>query len=110
MVSQRSARNMLTREVSFKRCAAYPPSALPHVQHYTSATVRRTTAASGPNIPRLALFPFPDLHISPFPSDNIGTVFSLKLQQHASKNRNHETYCHFFFLRAPFIHLVHLKT
>lgn len=31
MVSQRCAHSMLTREVLFKRCAARPPSALPHV-------------------------------------------------------------------------------
>lgn len=109
MASQRCAHSLLTWEVLFKRCTACPPSALPHVQHYTSANVRSIAAVSGPNIPRLAHFPFPDVRISPFPSDNIGTVFSLKLQQHASKNRKHETYC-LFFLRVPFIHLVHWKT
>ena len=50
-------------------------SILVHVQQYTSAEVRRSAAAFAPNIPRLAHFAFPDLRISPFPSDDIGTVF-----------------------------------
>lgn len=97
MVSQKCTYSMLTWEVLFKGCTAFLPSALPHVQHYTSANVKRIAAASGPNISRFAHFPFPDFHISPFPSNDISTGFSLKLQQHASKNRNHETYCLFFF-------------
>lgn len=99
-MSQRCAHTTLTREVPFERCSAY-------VRPYLMFKVTHQQRLEGLQLRLLRIFP--DLHVSPFPSKKISTVFSLKLQQHASMlgvgTTRHIASFFFFFFSQGAIYL-----